>query len=244
MPSNNPLEFLLKNDNLQLCSICGLKRKLTFEHMPPKASGNKTPVNIVGLENMTPLGGYLHGKFKKSPQGMGGYKLCESCNNLTGSWYGESYIELANQMNHGIKENIGNSNAEFTCNVKPLNFLKQVVSLLLCSDQANGILREEVKKTNFVLDKKSQELSDKIFISKNITLQLTYGFKGFTSSWDSENGFTCNIEFLYRPFYFRGAFDEKEISGNSMDLIEFKNYKYDEEIEITYKLDLSEFKIK
>lgn len=40
--------------------------------MPPKASGNKNPVNNVGLENMTPLGGYLHGKFKKSHQGMGG----------------------------------------------------------------------------------------------------------------------------------------------------------------------------
>jgi len=244
MPSNKPLDFLLKNDNMELCSICGLKKKLTFEHMPPKASGNKTPVNIVGLENMTPLGGYLHGKFKKSPKGMGRDTLCESCNNLTGSWYGESYVELANQMNQAINDNIGKSNIEFSCKIKPLNFLKQVVSLLLSSDQATGVLRKEVLKTNFVLDKKSQELSDKIFLSKNIILQPNYGFKGFTSGWDSESGFVSNIEFIYRPFYFRGAFDEKQISENSIDLIKFKNYKYNEEIEIKYRLDLGNFKRK
>jgi hypothetical protein len=141
---------------------------------------------------------------------MGGYKLCESCNNLTGSWYGESYIELANQTKQANGEILGKSDVEFTCIVKPLNFLKQVLSLLLCADQATGILRDEVNKSNFLLDKDNQELSDKIFVSKNITLQPTYGFKGFTSAWDSENGFACNIEFVYRPFYFRGALIKKK----------------------------------
>lgn len=158
---------------------------------------------------------------------------------MTGSWYGESYIELAKQTNKVISDNLGNSNIKFTCIVKPLNFLKQVISLLLCSDQATGILREKVNKTNFVLDKETQELSNKIFISKNITLQPTYGFKGFTTGWSSEYGFVSNIEFIYRPFYFRCAFAKKEISGNSIDLIEFKKYKYIEEIEVKYKLDLS-----
>jgi hypothetical protein len=55
----------MNNNKLELCSICGLKKKLSFEHMPPEASGNKSPVNIVGLENMTPLGGYLYQNSKK-----------------------------------------------------------------------------------------------------------------------------------------------------------------------------------
>lgn len=244
MSVNKPSKFLLNNSNMELCSICGQKKKLTFEHMPPRSSGNKNPVNIVGLENLTPLGGYLHGKFKKSPQGMGGYKLCQICNNLTGSWYAESYIELSNQTNKAINENLGRKDVEFSCKFKPLNFLKQVISLLLCSDQATGLLREEVQQTNFILDKEEQEISDKIFVSKNITLQPTFGFKGFTSGWDSKNGFACNIEFIYRPFYFRAAFDKKEISENSIDLMKFKDYKYDEEIEIIHKLDLSKFKRK
>jgi len=244
MNKGKPLDFLLNNPYLDLCSICGLKKKLTFEHMPPKASGNTNPVNIIGLENMTPLGGYLQGKFKKSPKGMGGYKLCEECNNLTGSWYGESYIELSNQINRSITENLGKSNVEFLCKIKPLNFLKQVISLLLCSDQATGMLRNEVQKTNFILNKEEQEISNKIFISKNITLQSTYGFKGFTSGWDSKNGFASNIEFIYRPFYLRAAFDQNEITEWSMDLVKFKEYKYNEEIEIGYNLDLSQFRKK
>jgi hypothetical protein len=244
MNKGKPMDILLNNPNLELCSICGLKKKLTFEHMPPRASGNTNPVNILGLENMTPLGGYLQGKFKKSPKGMGGYKLCEECNNLTGSWYGESYIELSNQINGLIVANLGASKVEFFCKIKPLNFLKQVVSLLLCSDQATGLLRSEIQKTNFILDKEKQEISDKIFISKNITLQSTFGFKGFTMGWDSKNGFSSNIEFIYRPFYFRGAFKGNEISEGSIDLIKFKEYRYNEEIEIGYKLDLSNFKLK
>ena len=190
MQINKPLDFLLENNYLKLCSICGLEKKLTFEHMPPKSSGNSNPVNIVGLENMTPLGGYLHGKYKKSPKGMGGYKLCESCNNLTGSWYGESYIDFSNQINQIINKNIGKRDVEFICKIKPLNFLKQVVCLLLCSDQATGILRDVVKETNFILEKEEKNLSNEIYIFKKFTLQPTYGFKGFTSNWDSVNGYT------------------------------------------------------
>lgn len=197
-----PPDFLLNNDNLRLCSICGRKTKLTFEHMPPQSTGNNKPANIIGLENMIPLGGYLYGKFKKSPKGMGGYKLCKTCNELTGSWYAESYIDLTNQLNKFISENIGKSEVELKCKIRPLNFLKQVVCLLLSADQANGILRRIVNQTNFILNKNENNLSNEIFISKLITLQPTYGFKGFTPTWSNTEGFTNSAEFVYRPFYF------------------------------------------
>lgn len=238
MSKHKPFDFLLKNDNLKLCSICGLEKKLTFEHMPPKSSGNIKPINITGLENMTHLGGYLYGKFKKSPKGMGGFKLCETCNNLTGSWYGESYIDLSNQFNKVINENIGNKNVEFVCKIKPLNFLKQAVCLLLCADQATGILREKIKETNFILEKEEKKLSEDICITKNITLETTSLAQGFTSSWDSNNGFTCNIKFIHRPFNFKATFDSNEVYGNSVNLIPFSRYNYNEEIELKYKINL------
>ena len=142
MKTSKPLDFLLKNDNMKLCSICGEEKKLSFEHMPPQGTGNNKPVKIYGLENMTPYGGYLHEKFTKSPRGMGGFKLCEDCNNKAGSWYVNSYIDLNNQIMSAIKENLGKKDIELICKVKPLNFLKQVICLMLCADQANGQLRE------------------------------------------------------------------------------------------------------
>lgn len=234
-----PLDFLLENYNLELCSICGLKKKLTFEHMPPKASGNDMPVNIVGLENMVPIGGYLYGKFKSSPKGMGGYKLCESCNNLTGSWYAESYIDLSHQLNEFIYQNIGKKNVEINCKIKPLNFLKQAICLLLCADQATGTLREIINTTNFILDKEQKKLSNNIFISKLISLQPTYGFKGFSPMWNNVNGYTNNAEFVYPPFYFKAYLNYREMDQNSMDLINFKQYNYDETVNVCYVLDLS-----
>ena len=62
----------------------------------------------------------------------------------------------------------------------------------------------------------------------NFTLQPTFGFEGFTSAWDSINGFSNNAEFVYRPFSFKVTFNSDEIDKNSFDLMEFTKYQYDE----------------
>ncbi len=210
--------------------------------MPPKATGNNRPVNMIGLENVTPLGGYLYKKFKKMPQGMGGYKLCKRCNNLTGSWYAESYIDFSNHVNKVMRENTGSKDVEIRFNIKPLNFLKQVVCLLLCADQATGTLRNIISKTNFILNKEEKKLPERLFISQKFTLQPTYAFKGYIPSWESENVFSSAIEFVYRPFYFKATFEPQEIDTTSTDLLDYAKYDYDQEVEIVLLVDLSKFK--
>jgi len=238
MKGNQPQDFLLHNDLLKLCSICGEEKKLTFEHMPPKKSGNDNPVNIVGLENMTPLGGYMYQNKKKSPKGFGGYKLCKECNNLTGSYYAESYIDHSIELCNGINHNQTTSKFQVTCKLKPLNFVKQVLCILVCSDQATGLLRDKINSKSFLLNKHEYQIPNDIFIRKQITTQPYYGFKGYTSEWDNINGFTQNILFVYRPFCFKVVFDEKQVEKNSMDMNGFLKYKYDEEIEIKYDLQI------
>jgi len=244
MENNHPpLPNLLEsnNPNLKLCSICGLEEKLTFEHIPPKASGNAKPVNIRGLENMTPAGGYLFDKFRKSPKGMGGHKLCRTCNNLTGAWYAESYIDFSTQVLAFMENNIGKDNLEFKCKIKPLNYLKQVLSILLCCDQANGILRKKIIETNFILNKKQKELSKDIYLNELLTLNPNSLMKGFTSNWDSKNGFSSNIEFIYKPLYFRAAFNVIEMIPEAFDLRNYTNYSYDEQADVVYKINLGNF---
>lgn len=117
-----------------------------------------------------------------------------------------------------------------------------MVCLLLCADQATGTLRSVINKTNFVLEKEEKNLPKELNISQDFTLQPTYGFKGFTPSWDSENGFSSNIEFVYRPFYFKAAFNPKEIAPTSINLLDYAKYDYDQEVKIVSVIDLSRFK--
>ena len=229
---------LFDNPLLQLCSVCGEKKKLTFEHMPPRKSGNDKPVNIVGIENMTELGGYKYQGFKKSPRGMGGFKLCEECNNLTGAWYGKAYIDHSTQVVNAINENLNEKVFEVTCKIKPLNFLKQVVCILLCADQATGHLRTHLSSPKFILEKSNKLFPENIYLSKRITIQPTFGFKGYTTSWDNKKGFKEDIEFLFKPFYFQATFDKNQILNGSMNLIENLRYDYDEEIDIRYRIQL------
>lgn len=233
MHTHKPHDFLLQNPNLELCSICGLRKKLTFEHMPPKASGNTLPVNLVGLENITSAGGYIYGKFKKSPQGMGGYKSCESCNNLTGSWYAESYIDFSNYVNKVISENIDDNDVKVEFSLKPLNFLKQVVCILLCADQATGTLRSLISKTNFILNKEEKNLPKELNIYQYYTLNPKHSFQGYVPMWDSKNGHSAEINFLYRPFLFRATFNSEKIVPPCFNLVDYLKYDYDQEVKIT-----------
>lgn len=188
---------------------------------------------------MTPISGYLNGKFKKSPRGMGVYTLCKECNNKTGGWYVESYVDFSNQVMGKVKVHLGQK-TEFDCKIKPLNFIKQVVCLLLSSDQATGVIREVVQRTNFILNKEEQKLED-LLISMNITLQPFFGFKGYTVAWESNTGFTSNAEFVYRPFHFRAAFERSQVADCNIDLLPFLDYGYNEEAMFKIDLDLTPF---
>ena len=85
-----------------ICHICGERKKLTFEHLPPKKANNSNRARAVtGDELMKHIAGnekpwdLSKRKYKELQQGMGGYTLCEECNNKTGKYYGAEYIKFA-----------------------------------------------------------------------------------------------------------------------------------------------------
>ena len=84
-----------KNKSCDICALCGKKRKLTFEHIPPRAALNNKPVKVVtgealinqiGDSNKLPWD--MNGvQYTINQKGSGRYSLCEECNNKTGHWY-------------------------------------------------------------------------------------------------------------------------------------------------------------
>lgn len=82
------------------CSICGLEKLLTFEHIPPNKAFNNTPImrsHWQDLINSKSKKDFFNTKKSLQRRGAGGYTLCQRCNNDTGSWYGPSVVEWAHQ---------------------------------------------------------------------------------------------------------------------------------------------------
>ncbi len=229
---------------MEFCAVCGTKGKLTYEHMPPRAAGNAGAVETLGLENTVPLGGYMYKKSRKLRRGMGGYKLCERCNTVSGALYGAAYADFSTQVVSVIQENLGLRDVIHSFNFKPLNFLKQVMSIMLCSDQATGTLRSLISAKEFLLDKHYSELPPELYIGMDITVQrIPFGWKGYTSSYHSDRGFESNIQFSFFPFSFKLTIRDEEKGSPSQNIASWNRYKYDEVIDVQIPLKLKNFKL-
>jgi 5-methylcytosine-specific restriction endonuclease McrA len=90
------------------CHICGIKGKLTFEHVPPKAAFNDKPILLTTLEDAIAKGLEPITKGETQQRGAGGHTLCGNCNNNTGGWYGNYFVEWTYQNLLLYKRSSGN----------------------------------------------------------------------------------------------------------------------------------------
>lgn len=147
------------------CALCGRERELTFEHIPPRAAFNSTPAKPVsgaelfsekGLDDNRMPWDTSGLRYDNQQQGMGRYTLCSECNNNTGSWYGDSYVELAKATHAAmIDETFQNSEGIGFREVYPLRFIKQVLSMF-CSINKIDPKLDEIRE--FVLNKEATGL--------------------------------------------------------------------------------------
>ena len=141
-----------------ICRICGNYGKLTFEHVPPQSAFNSNPVFFPKSVHLHDKKSYLYGKKIRSNQGAGGYYLCKSCNNLTGSYYGDSYKKFAYIGMMALTYRIWASKIiTFEYAIKPLNILKQILAMFMAIDTSEQLLNLE-GLANFILDKDSKDL--------------------------------------------------------------------------------------
>lgn len=217
----------MSNKQINHCSVCGIKTKMTFEHFPPKASGNNRAVGIKDHRHILPFDTHLHGKSIRSNRGLGGYCLCEQCNKNTGSWYARSYTDLVNQLSEAVSETDGTSHIESNVTVKPLNFLKQVLVMIQCADQMYGSIREITTKSNFITDKKSQVLSNEIRVYMYATNSPIHRFLGLSVSYDFHSGKIWRIaEFNFHPFGFVLCIDSHRPHPNMYEITHFKDHRF------------------
>jgi len=224
---------------IDFCGICGLEKKMTFEHYPPESAGNTAAIKIQDYRHLTPLGGHLKGKSMRSNNGFGGYRLCKECNNNSGSWYANDYANVANEALPKLRSQKNSDYFFVKQKLKPLNFLKQAIVMLQCADHGAGTIRTITNQTNFILDKYSRELSDEIQIYMYSTLSTTHRNLGvMTFSSGVNMGIVNYAEFNFYPFGFLLSLDSKPPKQNMKNITPYKYFNYDLEIIDDFKLPI------
>ena len=149
------------------CRICGKEGKLTFEHIPPRASYNKQSVKTVKLldvieaennENIMPCE-LERIRSTISQRGRGEYCLCESCNNNTGAWYGVHYKRFADALMRvcvSVKKADAKSAKFELKDMRPLPIFKQVIAMFC--DINTALTDNDPSLREYLLNKESKTL--------------------------------------------------------------------------------------
>lgn len=155
----------IKNKETGYCHICGKYGKLSFEHIPPKKAMNTHKAIVYTGDSAVKRYKGEKSRYRQLQNGMGKYSLCDNCNNITGTWYADSYSNIANDVTKILFGREPLKHGEYmsfsSSNFPALAFVKQVIAMF-CSI----LPLEEVQRLGFdklLLDKGSNSVDKTLF---------------------------------------------------------------------------------
>ncbi|WPU93456.1 hypothetical protein SNE25_29480 [Mucilaginibacter sabulilitoris] len=217
----------MSNAQIGICKLCGTKAKLTYEHVPPKKAYNTNRFYIF------PSDSSIDDPFLKNPRGrpeqggIGYYSLCETCNNNTGGWYGNAYIEFVNQAVYRLRL----ADAQYVNGdpyiIHPLKVIKQIMSFFVTLGSIN-YSENFPDLTEFVLNKSSRILPPnyQVFMYYNDSSNYRYMADNFVY----DKGIIQNYsEIAHFPFGFLLSFKKTDvpIDNRLVDITSWKNYPFE-----------------
>jgi len=140
------------------CHLCGEKKELTREHIPPRKAFNDFPVLLQKIDreaktaevSWTPAGPVEQG-------GHSVYTLCAQCNSDTGSWYGPAYVEFVHACAPRAEPRYANQIVEVCAIAYPLRVAKQAL-VIMCSSCGSNLVQTHPEIRALLLDKKQRGL--------------------------------------------------------------------------------------
>ena len=233
------------------CHICRKIEELTNEHVPPRSAfnsqrsilyGSKEVLNVITSDSFPWDFSSQKGTQKQS--GIGFKKLCATCNNNTGSWYGPGFVDFIIQ---GIKAVISNQtknriNIKFK-DIYPLKIMKQIVCMFLAINRPE-LAERNIGLREFALDKQKKGLPDKYKF-------YIYGFKGKLIKYVGLGSIIKNTKILSRDNIRFVSEIAAMSSGYVMeidpkkedllvDITHFSDYKFSQKIDLDIELPLLE----
>jgi hypothetical protein len=209
------------------CSLCGESRKLSFEHVPPQSAFNDKPIFMQDSDHLFNQKSYVYGKRMRSHKGFGRHTLCEPCNNNTGSWYANDFAEFAHQ---GMKIIRGldkpRYNIEGTYLIKPLNVLKQILTMFMSADGI--VLRSNKELVDFILDKNSNSFPERFKVYLYSTLSSRKRMCGYTIATDANLKPQKWCEINFQPFGYLLADESEPAHKDMVDISGFSKHAYNQ----------------
>lgn len=152
--------IFMARDEQGTCCICGTEGKLSFEHVPPRAAFNDHRVFEAEIKTLlegkvAPGDRPTEGVWKQ--KGAGRHSLCAKCNNDTGAWYGEAYVQVAKQAMLLLHRSQGNLSLAYPYGMFPLRFLKQVVTMFF-SACGPKLQEKNPELVRFVLNRETRRI--------------------------------------------------------------------------------------
>lgn len=154
------------------CHICGKMGDLSYEHVPPRKAFNSNKALMYYGQNILENDGKgfpweipTKIKGKQLQRGIGAYTLCQKCNNNTGAWYGNAFVDFIQKgyRETGNKKYIPHSWGTITLNkIYPLRIIKQIMAMFFSVNNPYlSDAHEELRE--FVLSKEKRGVSEKKF---------------------------------------------------------------------------------
>jgi len=221
-----------------VCHICGEVKKLTYEHIPPRATGNSTRTKSydgiamarVGRLELKDVEG-LRGNIQQ--QGAGAYTLCADCNSYTGSHYAEHYshaIIAAHRLFQSFSDTQGNVISFESKDLKVLAFFKQIIAMF-CSIRPAG---EMIDCKDFLLNKNCKNFNHEkyrvtmvaIRDAQSNALQSNGEIRVFNAHGNIRQDFSA---FLCYPLGFLLYIDgDSGVQRHGADITLMADFNYDE----------------
>lgn len=222
------------------CNICDNYGRLTEDHVPPRgAFNNRTIVAVKKLEDALNI---LPGKQIKGKPLQGGIKtycICGKCNNDTGSWYANHFIEWAHRGMEILQRSAFKPVEQATYHIAPLSIIKQIVTMVF-STSHYGFHKAHPELVEFILNKHKKYLSSryKFYVYFNIEgVHRRFGLIGKADIIGSKS-IQLSVEINYPPYGYVMTIDSGCPDERLTDISFFSQYDYDERKDISIQFNL------
>lgn len=216
-----------------ICRLCGEEKELSFEHVPPEKAFNSGAAVIMPLQPDSILGPddpIVGTEYRK---GVGAYTLCHRCNNVTGSWYGNGFIQWCEQAAALLEKSGGKPTLHYPYYIDPLSVIKQVVTMFFSVNRFD-FSKDHQELVAFVLNRQRRYLSPKyrIFAFYNTSNRIRR--TGITGKLDvrmdaieaTVRNMSILSEIVHWPFGYVLTLDSPSPDPRLLDISHFARYEY------------------
>lgn len=253
-PHQGP-ELLPRRPLTARCRLCGQTLKLTREHLPPQATGNKSThyaQSFTGWIDADDRARPRRGRHEQG--GVWGYTLCKACNERTGQHYGTEYLGWVIRAEKVIAElppprqidrepEAKGLEAQFggasDGGVTPGRFVRQVLSMMCSLSGEWDLAGRQPAIRRIILEQSVEPLPGELRVSMSIFLGPHSRIAGPQLRVDIASGeWAWVMELAHRPFAFLMVLASNIETHAGLDIGELTEVDVDRHVAYTAMFDV------